>query len=771
MPELAQSLNLLVAEAHEARAGLTTTVAATAELPASLDLAPAETHELAAALNGFVGPAVQAPLDLAVAEPVELPVGLDALLGPAGFAYLDVRTGAVGLERAAQLDSAVAQTQTPTASLETLAAIERTFTACLCVPVAGTDERTACLDASIVCPGPSKLLTPSMSVLIGVTRNACVLPMNVLIDPSFGLQALLNMLVVARQKVEVDLDANVKSPDLKIGASVTYNQEGDEVEVLMFVEDAGVLHPEWIESMTATLLYKGQHDLGSVSFDCTYATGDGDVQVMFIHPSHIEDLSVRLQGVINNCGDVDFTVAAGTVGSADSTFTPQVLPGVDNVPPRVEYGSGIVGERQLDPAPEEIDVVDSEVVLTLLDIDLLSDQEPLVQGSGPIDYQGGGDRLLPSLDNDGTFILQSAGVLAHSINGYTLIEPYGQNLLSNSTFETPTSSADQVPAGWSLSSSSTVTTIPTRVAVNDVYALKIRTFGSGPYVGPKRLTFESVSTVGVTSGSPITWSVLTRLETAERTANDIPTSVVKIDTLKLVVSFRDAGDAEISQQVASFDPSVIASGNFVLVQDAVPAPPAGTVGVRVSLQLESIEESDDVNFWLMAPQVELAPQASSRMVAAGSAVRLADTFRLPQAGNIETDRGNVKIDFSASYAGTPAADACLFDTRTNGFDGFALYHLADGRLRFVVAGPATDMTLETAPYSFGAGELHTVEASWSSSSRSIWVDGDEAIDSSAPVVLPQQTGEWIWLMRTAAGTNRFDGILTALEVSREPHAS
>ena len=152
--------------------------------------------------------------------------------------------------------------------------------------------------------------------------------------------------------------------------------------------------------------------------------------------------------------------------------------------------------------------------------------------------------------------------------------------------------------------------------------------------------------------------------------------------------------------------------------------------MRVSLQLESIEESDDVNLWLMAPQIEETVPATSRMVGTGPVTRAADTLRLPQAGNIEVRQGNVKIDFSAGYAGTPAADACLFDTRTSGFNGFALYHLASGKLRFVVAGPSSDI-----------------------------VRGEEG-----QLFL-------IWLMRTEAGTNRFDGILTALEISREPHAS
>jgi hypothetical protein len=475
---------------------------------------------------------------------------------------------------------------------------------------------------------------------------------------------------------------------------------------------------------------------------------------------------------VNNVGDVDFTVPAGTTSTACVAVTQQPLPGVDNVPPRIEYGSGIVREQQLEAAPEELDVIDPEVVLTLLAIDLLSEQEPLVEGNGPLDYQGGGNRLLPSLDNDGSFVLQPAGTLPHDVGGYQLVENAGQNLLSNSTFETPTAADDPVPAGWLLTSSSTVSTIPTLEVVGDVNALKVRAKGSGPYVGPKSLTFESEATTAVTLGSPVTWSVLARLDIAQKVASDIPTSVIKIDTLRMTVSFRDAGDAELSQQVVTFDPAVIAGDNYILLQNAVPAPPAGTVGVRVRLQLESIEESDNVYLWLMAPQVEQAAQASSRMVGAGPVARLADTLRVPQAGNIELRQGNCKIDFSAGYAGTPPADVCLFDSRIGSYNGFALFHLSTGVLRFIVANPLTAESLDTAvPYSFGPGELHSVEFSWTLAERSIWVDGDEVAATSDPVTLPAQLGEWIWLMQTGSGTDRFDGILTALEISREPHAS
>jgi len=769
VPSLNQSINILVADAHDVRAGLSVAAAAATPLTVDITLAAAATYQASTQLDSFIGPAILLPLDTAVAEPYEFPLGADVIVGPACFASLDVRTAATGLERLVQLDTAVAETQTSTSSMEALIAMPRTFTACLSPTVAVTDEVGACLCVNVGCPVDSIILTPALSVIVAEARNACPLPLDVNIGIGVGQWARLDLQVLAQQRADADLSVNVKSPDLQVGAGATYNADGDEVEAILYVQDVGILHPEWVESMTATLFYRDEHDLGSLTFGCTYATGDGDVQVLWMHPPHTEDLSVRFQGVINNCGDVDFTVPVTQEGSASRVFTPQLLEGVDNVAPRTEYTPFGSTTHQLDAAPEEVDVLTTDVLLTLLAVDFLSDTEPLETGNGPIDYSGGGNRLVPSLDNDGSFVFQPVDTLAHSIDGYTIVEAGGTNLLDNSDFGTPVSSTNPVPAGWQLDASSTVTLLPELEQTGDVNAFKVRMFGSGPYVGPKSLTFARTATSAVTAGQPLTWSVLARIDPVDRTANDIPLTLVKVDTLRLICSFRDAGDVEISQQVVTFAPVDIMAEAFILLQNAVPSPPLGTVGVRVSLQVESIEESDDITLYLMAPQVEQSASATSRMVGTGPVARAHDVLRLPQADNLEFRQGSIQVDFAVSYPGTPAADACLFDTRSGGLNGFALYHLANGRLRFVVAGPSTSAALDSSVQNFGAGEAHSVVVSWDSLERSIWVDGSEDVVDVTPFTLPQVVGAWIWLFSTETGAARFAGVLTGFEVQREPH--
>lgn len=768
MPLLNQSLNLVVSATQDVTAGLDLAAAAIRPQTADLNATIVDTFELTAQLDSLLGPAYLVPLDLAVADTVALALQTDCLLGPAAFATLDVRTAATGLERPVQLDTAVAQTQTSTAGLDAATAMPRTFTVCLSPPVAETTSVGACLCINVECPGQSQLRVLPADVLIGETRNACPLPMDVLV--STGVWSWLDLVVLGEETRFAALEANIRSDSLQVGASAVYNPDGDEVEVLLYVQDGGELHPDWIEAMTATLLYRDEHQLGTVTFDCQYATGDGDVQVMWLHPAHVTDLSVRFTGTVDNFGDVAFDVPVLSEPSV-TTFTPQLLDGVDMVAPRTEYTPFGATTNVLDAAPEEVDVVDEAVVLTLFALDLISENEPIETGSGPVDYSGGGNRLLPSLNNDGTFVYQASGQLPHSIDAYSVMEPAGSNLLSNTSFGTPTSTSDAVPAGYTLASSSTVTKLPELVEVDDVNALRIHTYGSGPYVGPKTLTFSS-GTVAVPSGQPVVWSVLTRLEYPERAAADIPLSVVKLDTLRMVLSFRDAVDAEISQQIVTFSPADVTGDNFILVQNWVPVTPAGTVGVRGSVQLESIEESDNVYFWLMAPQIEMALTATSRMVGAGPVSRGADRLRVPQAGNLEFARGSIQIDLAASYPATPLADACLFDSRTSGLNGFAAYHLANGKLRFVVAGPTGSVQLDTSDaYQFNPGVAHSVSVSWDGSLRAVWLDGNLVVESTDPVVVPGVMGPWVYLASDAAGGARFNGIVTAFEIQREPQDS
>ena len=767
MGSLAQTLDLAVAETEQVEINLNQAVAQTIPLTCNLDLAAAVPYLSSAQLDTLIGPILRNQLDMAVANMAALPLSTDILVGPACFANMNLHAGAVGLPVPVLLDMAVANTAAIVTDLNGLVAMPRTDAICLCIAVAEPLSIYSCLSVTVCDEIGLRYIQPDLSVLVAETRALCPLDVDVSVGTGVSIASVLNMLVQGMVEKATNLSINVLSPDLQIGASAIYNPDGDTVESDLFVEDAGTYHPEWIQTMTATLLYRDQHDLGSVTFDETYATDDGDVRSRWLHPAHCDQLSIRYQGTIYNLGDVTLEVPVSQDEGAQTTFTPQTLRGVDGVLPRTEWSTYQAHTRQLDPAPTEVDVLDTNVQLVLLHVDLTNEPSMLV-GEGSIHYSGGGNRLLPSLDNDGTFVFQSKNVLPVELGGYTLLEGAGSNLLANSDFSLTGGTVDlPVPTGWTLSASNTITTFTALAAhAGGVNVFEIRAIGSGPYVGPKSLYFSYENPIPVTG--PVTFSALGRIEFSDRTYCDIPESGVKVDTLELVVQFLDGGGSEISQQVATYAPIDIKGDTFVLLHNPVPSPPIGTVAIQVWFHMESIEASDDIRLYLMAPQVESSSIATSRIVGETAPLsRTVDVLRIPLNRNIEYRRGSVVLELGASYRGTPMADACMFDTRVGGQNGLALYHLANGKLRFIVAGAATSKTLESGAVSFGLGEAQTVAVSWDESLMSIWLNGTEEAEDTTAVLLPQLVGEWMYLFSTAVGTDRFDGQLTTVQIERD----
>ena len=149
--------------------------------------------------------------------------------------------------------------------------------------------------------------------------------------------------------------------------------------------------------------------------------------------------------------------------------------------------------------------------------------------------------------------------------------------------------------------------------------------------------------------------------------------------------------------------------------------------------------------------------------------RSADELKMPQDENLEFRRGSIITLFAPDYEGEPEADACLFDTRDEtGRNGFAVFHLADGRLRFVVAGPTADKTLTTGDqFSFQAGIFQEVGVSWSGDFMEIQLNSDSKAVDDTVVVLPQAFNTFIYLFQTATVANRMEGELATFEIRRD----
>ncbi len=705
---------------------------------------PSLTTGLSATIQGDV--TQDASLDVLIADTASVSAGLEVNAGTGNVsAGMDINAGTGGRE--ASLDVAVAEPRSVWSKLDAVISAESLIQAGLDLYVASGAESS------------TELLSVELSPLIAESRNC---PVNLDVNIATGASASLDVLIQAAVEKHLGLQVYVKSEDLKIGASALYNDEGHEVESILYVEDGNILHPEYVEDMTATLLYRSKQNLGSVRFDRLYGTEAGEIVLVWTNPAHVDDLSIRYHGTVTNIGAVDFTIEVGDDYTPEIPLGENMLEGVDNEQPRMEVDSSSALTHQLGPAPEEIEKLEPAVQLVLLKINMLSRYEFLAEGQGPLEYTGGGNRLLTSLDND-RFIFQAKDQLPPPIEAHTRIEDASSNLVANSDFLTPTSGDDPVPAGWSLDEDSTVTVLPELVADSSgVNQLKIRSYGSGPYTGPKGYVLSYSSAVAASPGVPFTFSVLGRTDYQDENVN--------IQTLKLLVSFRDATDTELSLVEADYNPNDIEGNALVLLSNHTASPPLGTTSARVSLSVASIETSDDNSLYLMGPQVENTTEPTSRIVGQTAPTnRAQDNLRVPQSGNLEFRKGSIVTLFAPDYEGQPAADACLFDTRDeSGFNGFAAFHRTDGKLEFRIAGPVSEKVVETnLDYEFTAGIFQEVGVSWASDYMQIQLNSEEVAVDNGSLVLPQAYNQWIYLFRTTTNTSRLNGELAAFEVRRD----
>lgn len=624
----------------------------------------------------------------------------------------------------------------------------RTFAQKLNVILAGVFERASALDVLIADPDRTVCVTSEVNALIAENRN-CPVPLEVSVGSGFQVSSPLQVLVKGTSQVTTGLQVYVRSATLQVGAGAIFSCDGDEVTVTVVVQDTDGYHPEYIESLSVTLLYRGVLDQGTVTLSAGDALEAGSVQAFFIHPPSTTDLSVRIQGVVELVGPVDFTVPVSVDPTVGYSLTPH--PTLDPGTPREEPTGFDSNTTQLDPAPEEVEEIIVEANTVVLVVDF---REPVVvlQGDAEVTYTGGGNRLLGRLDGQG-FVLQGEGVLPGALGAVTQVEPAGTNLAPTPDFLTPTSMTDAVPQGWTLTSDSSVTVLPEVVLdPSTVGVLQVRTFGSGNYVGAKALTFATTSGVPVPVG-PVAFSVLARIE---HHVDD-----VIVDDLRVVMSFRDSGDLELSSQVVTYDPGTIVGETFALLQNVIATAPVGTVAVRVSLVLESIETSDDLTLELMVPQVETTDAATSRMIGP----RAADTLDI----DIDHDwsRGTVIVEFAPAYQGSPGVDACVFDSRDLTEDnGLALFHLATGELQFIVATAAEFASLTSTPVSLPVGEVARVELRWTQNTLAITLGGTEIGASSTSVVPPFESNPII-IFQTATGTNRLPGVIQRFEILRD----
>jgi len=730
----ASSVDITVEGTEQVTAAAEVLIQTTAEVTAGADLIVQQVSEVGAPLNLTVqGTEAQtAGLSLAVEGSVARTADLD----------LSVQAP---FETAAQLDLVVQQQITSSAGMDAAIAELRSQPLCMRVLVTGTVEQSACMDVSVLDPLATWCRSASLSTLVAESRS-CGYNLDVSINT--GVQASVDVLTVATDTVGAGLDVYLRSPDLQVGGNAVFNCDGDEILAALIVDDGGTLRPELVQNLSATLRFRSQPQ-GTVTLGPEHASEDGYFYAAWIHPAHTTDMDVLVTGTIETLGVVSLTIPVTTEPLGTRAVGPNVSL-LDDTRPRLEE-PGTARERQLDAAPEEVEILDPSLEPLMLSLDF-SESDPMVVGEGVVEYSGGGNRLLQTID--GEFVFQAKNQPPWELGAYPSLEAAATNLIGNSDFLSPSSSG--VPVGWIVTGSSSVTTIPALEPVGSVNAATVRAFGSGNYQGPKyyRLAMsQSVSLAG-----PTVFSVLARVEFAED---------AQIDDLKLVVSLRDATDTEVAQNIATYDPHAL--DGWARLTNIVSSLPGGVVQARMWVELESIETSDDHTLWVMAPNAQPGTAVSSSIVGLGVSGRSTDSLRVPQTNNIELSRGHVALELTTNYASYPDGTACLFDTRDPlERQGFAGFHLSNGRLRFVVVNATTETVVESLPVALPEGELKTVAFSWTADQIGIYVDDTEVATNPVAVTLPTVRNQYLYLFATTTGGSPMSGQLQSVIIERDP---
>lgn len=544
--------------------------------------------------------------------------------------------------------------------------------------------------------------------------------------------------------------------DLSVGASANYIPESRMLESLFYIQDAqDLLQPSKIvEDATAELLFNGQV-VTYVTFRAENANIDGAIRLFFLNPPATTDLSIRFSATIEGAGWQQFTVDAIHERVYQAPLGAAVHPQTDPRPPRTEPNTFQVYEQQLEAAPDEQVQLSDAAKPVLFSLDPSIQFDYLVEGT-EINYEGGGNRVLPSTEDVTDLAVQELDVFPGDVGLKLFVESATTNLAADD-FMTDTD-ADGLPDGLTLTVPDTAHVETTLMPLIDeeVNLLRLHARGILPFDGsPSTVILES-PTFPISVLSPVALSVLARTLIHDG----------EIANLRLKISWRDASDVEITTTSLAFDPldlQLQQLAQLALLVDQ-PSLPVGAVGARWIIELESVEGSDSIKLYLALPQLEQLDYATSP--ALGS--RVADTLTVPQAGNLEVDEGAITVSFAPGYDGTPPSDVYFFDSRESALNGFSAKHRSDGVIEFEVydsGGQTLSLTTDSS-VSLVQGAVTTLTFSWRTSLARIH-QGDTLLKESTSSYDIPTLGETLHVLSAHDGTGHLNGELTFFEIRRD----
>ena len=417
-----------------------------------------------------------------------------------------------------------------------------------------------------------------------------------------------------------------------------YIPESDQIRAEAVLHDGDDFHVGEISSGSISLINvvsgaTGNHDafIATVNIEDQHRKEDGTIFIDFNHPKRTTNLEVF--GSVWVVGSATALTQRVEVLREDEivNLPENVLPELEEeIPPDpgLEQGDEIIEETP-EPEPEP----------TIVEVDF---SEHASITSAGIEYLGGGSRLLPV---DDQLVLQEADELPSSIGAQCFIEETTKNFVPNAAFGLNT---NNIPTGWSINAPKAV--LSNRL-LNDIsqaartWGVRFRNNTSNQPTNSVYLTSNSISILPL-SGD-ITFSLLGSIGYGDRDSS--------IQTIRLTIYFQDASESVLGSVKKDFNANSYVGVMAILYSTVAAASiPGGTTKATLQVELFSVDQGDDVEFFMFMPQLEYNSTPTSRTLN----TRQADFYYFTP--NVETNKGSIAIKQTFGYTGTPSSDKYLF---------------------------------------------------------------------------------------------------------------
>lgn len=549
--------------------------------------------------------------------------------------------------------------------------------------------------------------------------------------------------------------------NIAVDGSVTYYEEGDVVEADLFVHEGTVLVNDLLDSATfkltdgLTTFQTVQIDNGTRTFDA-----EGFFKVRLMHPPVArQGLRWEFDTVIDGygapgIGSVNVGGLVNWVARNRDTMLGAQQPSIriGETVPRIKpaiHEANTVPESQ--PAYEVIDLAASKDALVeptvLVDLNLLSPDQYLVQLTGDLTYTGGGHRLLVGIDDVASFFHQDADELAPTFGARALAEPQAINLLAASDLSTNP---------FTLSAHDPTVRVDTEIIplTGSINQAHYTVEGAVLFDGQARSITLSTQKVPISPSSPVLVSLLAR--------NELRDDLVTLGTFTIKVKLFDASNVLVYTADFNYDAHALQTSQFNML-DGLIAPgsiPGSASKASFDLVMGSWEGCDLMNLWLAAPSIEQASFTTSPVVGTTApTTRTPDRYLIEGPGNLNCRTGQIAIAYAPQFAGNPPVDTTLWDTRSASFlSGYTLRHRADGKFEFKATdqNSSTTTVVSSTAHALVAGQPVMLEVAWSSSAISVRLDNVQVAGFTGSYAQPPEP------QATISIGSRIDGAEVAL---------